>query len=476
MRHERVLVVVLLLMFVLSTLAPVATAVPRSLPAVTATTISGHDPAVVETPLDLDRSTRRLLQQGLQSAGVDPGTPDGLVRLGTRAAVPDWRRSRRAPSTAAALPPAAPGASPPPANTAVAQRIFDLTPFRDESWVLFNPLFFLPGKISFDGPSLFCDAPHLTDLNRRFIRPRECWSIHRLTAPQPAVFFQAQIAGDVPIGRGQRKVRALASKVAHQPLLDGKRHSTGQFYATMALKLRMMYSKSRPVLPPSFMPKVTYQRIGFKKDAFNEATMHVTHLVFGHHSNGQVDCPFFGQPRNEDGECKFMTPDDVTAAAVNYLSGNFSTHYIQGSWYRRWITLSDGRTIQTETSFGGGIEYHLRKGHGAMDDDLRRRYGGTRLWASIAWEKPSGISVRARGTIILGIVRARPDELTPHQVSHRYRFEVEVVKPFTNRHALYARLYVGQDPYNIHFEREGPRGEVGLRFDWEEVFRVKRGN
>ncbi|MCY4572181.1 MAG: peptidoglycan-binding domain-containing protein [Gemmatimonadetes bacterium] len=37
-----------------------------------------QDPASAEASLALDRSTRRLIQQGLRNEGFDPGTPDGL--------------------------------------------------------------------------------------------------------------------------------------------------------------------------------------------------------------------------------------------------------------------------------------------------------------------------------------------------------------------------------------------------------------
>ena len=46
--------------------------------------------------LDLDRSTRRLIQQGLRNQGFDPGTPDGLFGPRTRAAIRDWQQSRGA--------------------------------------------------------------------------------------------------------------------------------------------------------------------------------------------------------------------------------------------------------------------------------------------------------------------------------------------------------------------------------------------
>ena len=118
MRQERLLVVVLAT-FVLS-MQPARTpaAVTAMAPAAT------QDPAV-EASLDLDRPTRRLIQQELRTAGFDPGTPDGLFGPRTRAAIRDWQQSRGASPTGyltdaeaellrtgTTPPPAAPGTSP----------------------------------------------------------------------------------------------------------------------------------------------------------------------------------------------------------------------------------------------------------------------------------------------------------------------------------------------------------------------------
>ena len=50
--------------------------------------------SAVEASLALDRSTRRLIQQGLRNEGFDPGMPDGLFGPRTRAAIRDWQQSR----------------------------------------------------------------------------------------------------------------------------------------------------------------------------------------------------------------------------------------------------------------------------------------------------------------------------------------------------------------------------------------------
>ena len=82
-------------------------------------TTAQDDPSTVEASLELDRPTRRLIQQGLRNEGFDPGMPDGLFGLRTRDAIRDWQQSRGDSSTgylsaaqaellrAAAAPPAA---------------------------------------------------------------------------------------------------------------------------------------------------------------------------------------------------------------------------------------------------------------------------------------------------------------------------------------------------------------------------------
>ena len=57
---------------------------------------AAQDSFAVEASLALDRSTRRLIQQGLRNEGFDAGTPDGLFGPRTRAAIRDWQQSRGA--------------------------------------------------------------------------------------------------------------------------------------------------------------------------------------------------------------------------------------------------------------------------------------------------------------------------------------------------------------------------------------------
>ena len=58
-----------------------------------AASLPGQQPAAIEDRLGLDRAARRLIQQGLQNEGFDPGPPDGLIGPRTRRAIRAWQAS-----------------------------------------------------------------------------------------------------------------------------------------------------------------------------------------------------------------------------------------------------------------------------------------------------------------------------------------------------------------------------------------------
>ena len=62
-------------------------------------TAAAQGPPAAEAALDLDRPARRVIQQGLQNEGFDPGAADGLFGPRTRAAIRRWQEARGVPPT-----------------------------------------------------------------------------------------------------------------------------------------------------------------------------------------------------------------------------------------------------------------------------------------------------------------------------------------------------------------------------------------
>ncbi len=333
----------------------------------------------------------------------------------------------------------------------------DDTPFRDVNRFYINPLYWRDPEPRSTSLATSCWNPLFPGFSRQ-----ECNVLQTLGERRPRILLEARVGGDVDL-YGQRAVRSLASRIAYAPS-DRRRHHRLQIYASMVMRLRMMTSRSRPVLPPSFMPKATFQYIGLKRNSAKSIGMNVANVVLGHHSNGQTGCPFFGQSRDETGECERVeVGENAPLPLINYLTGNFSTHYIRGSWYHRWTALAGTGAIRRQISLGVGAEWHFNGGSGAMNESLRRRYGGRRLQGLFAVDWSNGFGIRLRG------IRVVPED--NDTIDQLFRLEVEGVKNLRNDLAVYLRGLAGQDSYNIQFERGTARVEFGVVFGWGDIFR-----
>ena len=283
--------------------------------------------------------------------------------------------------------------------------------------------------------------------------------------------FEAQIAGDVPIW-GQRGLQTLADRVlrSHSPF---RRRWSHQGYATALLRLRMIDAPSAPVAPPSFMPKLTIQGIGFKRHSRSKASMILVNGVpYGHHSNGQAGCALQGQS-GESCLPLIDPPQGNPNPPINVDTGSFSTNYIRAGLYYRQMYLSEEDTVRTELTAGGAVERHVGfwpYSKGSLSDDFESRYGRTRLRFTLGAAVNNSdvfdrIDIRYHGQIILGVA------------GDRYINVLETLMFFKGRPdlGLYYRVYTGRDYYNINFEEYIRKIEVGATFSWESIIRALPG-
>ncbi len=266
--------------------------------------------------------------------------------------------------------------------------------------------------------------------------------------------YEAQLAGDVPVW-GQQGVR----DAAYAAECNAGTGWTPQVYATMMLRLRMLHGESKPVPPPSFMPKGTLQLLYFHSVAPSENHTSTTAIDFtlGHHSNGQTDCSFLDQEVNKDG-CIPLPLDDIPVADINMRSGNFSTHYLRARVNHR------RRSASWQATFGGGIEHHpstLKGGGGSIRRALAERYGRTRTWLTS--------DVGYRRAYIRGWLGGI---FNGSALRNRFAGGLEVFLYFRSNPdvAFYFGSRAGQDIYNINFESDGGLPiTVGVTFGWGAI-------
>ena len=187
--------------------------------------------------------------------------------------------------------------------------------------------------------------------------------------------------------------------------------------------------------------------------------MYILNFVpYGHHSNGQARCPLVGYtPDLPDHKC--IPIDSFVPRSSNpgiNIAGDFSTDYLRFGLFRREIWLS-GTRERTEVTFGGAVERHVEFYGAGLAEELRSRYGRTRLHMKFGAE---GVNP---GWLVVDLNFAL--DIIPG-VERPYALTVEAT-PYLGRFGIYFRFYRGRDYYNINFERFLRRLEVGYSFKWE---------
>ena len=275
---------------------------------------------------------------------------------------------------------------------------------------------------------------------------------------------------------------------------------------TPAVRIRMLRDVSAPVRTPSYMPRVNAQflwtrglrdcassspkaecrPVSARADlgsatsgesvqvarallALPRVSIWEAHAILGHHSNGQDGCLTEGQTRQppETGDC---VPAAVpTAETINRRDGSFSTNYIRvGVNYSRNTMQADLQATR-EARVRVEFEYHPRAW---VDSNIVDIYGRGRLMfgGAYAVKNIRFCSRRLEGSAgaiwnpgVVDTVRSLSGSL---QVS---------CFPWDNGGwGLFARLYSGQDYYNVGFLDNITRIHIGATFNQTGFFRFRR--
>lgn len=237
---------------------------------------------------------------------------------------------------------------------------------------------------------------------------------------------------------------------------------TGEYVLSVAvtplIRLRMLNEDSSPVIPPSFMPKLTLQFLHLRPLKFEgeirRAIAAGLNLIVGHHSNGQSGC-FFTNQTGRDPAC---APEGVLP--LNETSGSFSTNYVRTELHGRYVFAAD-RELESGWLVGGGValEVNTRGGPGGISEEQRQLYGRGRYeFEGTVQRLKTGH--RARTTL----TAAYPYGETPSRRA-TVRVEAAVMPAWAGGFGLFVRHVRGRDDYNILFLERIHLWMIGVIFE-----------
>lgn len=262
---------------------------------------------------------------------------------------------------------------------------------------------------------------------------------------------------------------------------------------TPAVRLRMFNDVSRPVRTPSYMPRGNLQfliaprLVRAIKDAVMTAEadraagrprriasrdsddtgairMLALHAIVSHHSNGQDGCLYTDEQRGDDGEC-FQVAGE--AHEINKRDGSFSTNFVRLGANMRWYRVDEDAFPVLERTLRAEVQWHPRVWTSDRIEDQYGRFrflaGATIAWPDMGWcNKSLGVS-----TGLEWISLGRPENVDPVALTGT----VSCHPATSGGWGLFARIYSGQDYYNLGFRDNIRSLQVGFTYSSDGFFR-----
>jgi hypothetical protein len=274
--------------------------------------------------------------------------------------------------------------------------------------------------------------------------------IRREGEPEPsALVFEAQVAPNL-----------FFPQIHIGEVLPGLGEYIMSAVLTPNIRLRMLAQESSPVIPPSFMPKLTLQLAHLwvptrePQELPTLVRIGLVNLVLGHYSNGQAGCFYANQ--STEGGCA-STEGHLP---LNELSGDFSTNFVRLEFHGRLLTHLDlKRNSLWSFEANGFVEYNSSAAIGGITPEMREVYGdghvGLGFMAGRVW---FGHRFRLEGNF------STPYGESPHQ-PWTMSLEAAALPRWAAGFGGFVRYVRGQDYYNILFLQRISIVQAGLVFE-----------
>lgn len=231
--------------------------------------------------------------------------------------------------------------------------------------------------------------------------------------------------------------------------------------------IRMLYTHSVPLVPPSYLVHLKY--FGFLRNKTNGDIRTTFMASLNHHSNGK-------------------SQNILGATSLNLENGNFSSHYLQMFCYHTFRQLNGKFPVKYDV--GIGIEklvpdsllgYEIA---GTMIDPISENYGRNRLWLSYSVQQKissnkkllNGADIKYQLSYMYVLNQPKGNYLAEFrnpEILPRYMLNAEVqFKPnWKSNVGFFCRLRSGQDDYNVYFFKNLTQFQFGIVAD---QFQFKR--
>jgi hypothetical protein len=295
------------------------------------------------------------------------------------------------------------------------------------------------------------------------------WSTPKITRRYPAslvpdrrrissrVLFEAQIAPNL-----------------YFPQLIHKSEGTtfvGSLLFTFQARLRMLQSTSSPILPPSFMPRLSLQTLFFrpivKREDGRFEHRHVWggQLTLGHHSNGQEGC-FNGNERGIDGARCDALPD-IPTFPPNEFNGSYSTNYLRGTvMFRNIFGLDHAGDLSASWYATAAYERHIGGNAGGITEQQAFYTGYNHFLLTGGIEYPDRLFGLDSGRFALEVAADFSPDADIAYTAGLVNFRAFLkYRPDNRGFGLFVGGLFGRDNYNILFSQGVTRFLIGLSYD-----------